>query len=105
MGESRRDPAGNAGGKKNNSSCPRLPAARGARKQQRYSDSRTADGMGGEQELRYLSPEYRQAPAAGRARLVGNALSRRGRGDPRSRGISDLSVSEGRSAQVPNVPD
>src|SRR5580704_18029107 len=99
MGESRRNPAGNAGGKKNNSSCSRLPAAGGARKQQRYSNSRIADGMGGEQELRHLSPEYRQAPAAGRAGLVGNALSPRGRGDSRSRGISHLSISERRSAQ------
>ena len=64
-----------------------------------------ADGMGGQQELRYLPSQHRQAAAARRAHLVGRASSRRRRGDPRPRRAGRLPLSQRPGAEVPDHAD
>ena len=58
-----------------------------------------------EQELRHLPPQYGEAAGSRRAHLVGDALSRRRRGNPRSRRTGRLSLSERPGPQIPDVPD
>ena len=61
--------------------------------------------MGRRQELRHLSPEQRQAAAAGIEDLVGDAHARGGRRDSRSRGTGRVSLSQRPGAEVSRSPD